>query len=99
MTESDNGEKEYYDKLVELAKPLNRWFSIDKIKPWAIYIYNQTDLEDEWNIFDIESDIIRFYNELEFNECDIPIGAFPVIYKIKEHLKYGQTKGFWEYEN
>lgn len=94
MKESDNSKKEYYDRLVKLVEPLNRWFIIDKIKPWAVFVYNKADLDETFNVFDIEDTGLIFYRESEFNECDIPVGAFPVIYKIKEHLKYGKEKGF-----
>lgn len=88
---------EYYNKLVELVKPLYRWYDIDKVKSYGVFVWTKNALENEgWNVFDINDNGIYFYNEKEYNECDIPVGAFPVIREIQNYLKKGREWKMYE---
>lgn len=87
---------EYYDKLVELVQPLYRWYDIDKVKTYSVFVYTKEETNESWNVFDINYDGLCFYDEKWYNECDIPVGAFPVIRAIQEHLQYGAEIGIYK---
>ena len=87
MTINDMSEKEfndYYDSLCEIASEILPYYDIDKIKTYAVYIWNKADnLEDQWNVFDIYSNEIVMYDK----EHEIIEEAKPIIKKIQDKLK------------
>lgn len=87
MTVNDMSEKEfndYYDSLCEIASEILPYYDIDKIKTYAVYIWNKADnLEDRWNVFDIYSNEIVMYDK----EHEIIEEAKPIIKKIQDKLK------------
>lgn len=87
MTINDMSEKEfndYYDSLCEIASEILPYYDIDKIKTYAVYVWNKADnLEDQWNVFDIYSNEIVMYDK----EHEIIEEAKPIIKKIQDKLK------------
>lgn len=72
-----------FDKLFKIAHEIEPWYSVDKVKDYAVYIWTKDTNEGFGkNIFDIEADDIMFYVEHEI----IP-EAIPVIKRIQEQLK------------
>lgn len=72
-----------FDKLFKIAHEIEPWYSVDKVKDYAVYIWTKdTDAGFGENVFDIEADDIVFYVEHEI----IP-EAIPVIKRIQEQLK------------
>ena len=91
-TKSQNKELDfdvYYDTLVAYVKPLFRWFDVDKVKTYQVSVWTKSTSNDDFGFhcFDITEDGVIYYSEKDFNECDMPVGAFPIIQKIKEQLK------------
>ena len=78
-----------YDELWNLAHELTPWFDIDKVKPYAVYVWSK-DFDDPdnpfgENIFDIYHDYLQFYRS---SRCyKLPNEAMPIIKKIQEKLK------------
>ena len=71
------------DKLFKIAHKIKSWYSVDKVKDYAVYIWTKDTNEGFGeNVFDIEADDIVFYVEHEI----IP-EAIPVIKRIQEQLK------------
>lgn len=71
------------DKLFKIAHEIESWYSVDKVKDYAVYIWTKdTNKGFGENVFDIEADDIVFYVEHEI----IP-EAIPVIKRIQEQLK------------
>lgn len=68
-----------YDDLIRIVKPLYKYYDIDKIKPYAVYVW---DKEDDKNIFDICDNEIVLYEDVEIIE-----EAKPIIKKIQQQLK------------
>jgi hypothetical protein len=72
-----------YDELRVAAHRLEAWFSIDKIKPYSVYVWTK-EPHDE-NVFDIFADHLQFY------ACDmpweIPNEAIPIIEGIQKKLQ------------
>ena len=74
----------YYDSLVETVKPLCKYYDIDKVKTYGVYVWNKAkELDDQWNVFDIYSDEIMMWDE----EHKIIEEAKPIIEKIQLKLK------------
>lgn len=72
-----------FDKLFKIAHEIEPWYSVDKVKAYAVYIWTKDTNEGFGkNVFDIEADDIMFYVEHEI----IP-EAIPVIKRIQEQLK------------
>ena len=72
-----------FDKLFKIAHEIEPWYSVDKVKDYAVYIWTKDTNEGFGkNVFDIEADDIMFYVEHEI----IP-EAIPVIKRIQEQLK------------
>lgn len=72
-----------FDKLFKIAHEIEPWYSVDKVKSYAVYIWTKdTDEGFGKNVFDIEADDIVFYTEHEI----IP-EAFPAIQRIQGQLK------------
>lgn len=72
-----------FDKLFKIAHEIEPWYSVDKVKDYAVYIWTKdTDESFGKNIFDIEADNIVFYTDHNI----IP-EAFPAIQHIQEQLK------------
>ena len=87
MSINDMSEEEfdkYYNSLVETVEPLGKYYDIDKIKTYAVYVWNKADsLDEQENVFDIHSnDIVMFDKEHEIIE-----EAKPIIKKIQDKLK------------
>lgn len=83
-----------FDKLFKIAHEIEPWYSVDKVKSYAIYIWTKdTDKGFGKNVFDIEADDIVFYTEHEI----IP-EALPAIQRIQEQLKIVEIIGkqLWE---
>lgn len=76
---------ELYEELVEISKEILRYYDIDKIKPFAVYIWTKPydDNDDGENVFDIYDDEIVFYNK----EHKIIEEALPIINSIQYKLK------------
>ncbi len=78
-----------FNKLFKIAHEIEPWYSVDKVKSYAVYIWTKdTDEDFGKNIFDIEADDIVFYTEHSI----IP-EALPVIERIQEQLKKIETIG------
>ena len=74
----------YYDSLVETVKPLYKYYDIDKVKTYGVYVWNKSnESDDQWNVFDIYSDEITMWDE----EHEIIEEAKPIIEKIQLKLK------------
>ena len=74
----------YYDSLVETVKPLYKYYDIDKVKTYSVYVWNKAnESDDQWNVFDIYSDEITMWDE----EHEIIEEAKPIIEKIQLKLK------------
>ena len=87
MTINDMSNEEfdkYYNSLVETVKPLYEYYDIDKVKTYAVYVWNkENDLGEEWNVFDIYSNEIVMYDD----EHEIIEEAKPIIKRIQDKLK------------
>lgn len=71
----------FYDELVEISKEIEKYYDIDKIKPYSVYIW--TKGKNGENVFDIEEDEIVFYVENHV----IPDEVKPIIEKIQSKIK------------
>lgn len=74
----------YYNSLVKTVEPLRKYYDIDKVKTYGVWVWNKEDEEEkQWNVFDIYSDEIVMYDK----EHVIIEEAKPIIAKIQEKLK------------
>ena len=74
----------YYNSLVEKVKPLYKYYDIDKVKAYSVYVWNKADsLDNQWNVFDIYSNEIVMYDE----KHEIIEEAKPIIKEIQNKLK------------
>lgn len=72
-----------FDKLFKITHEIEPWYSVDKVKDYAVYIWTKdTDEDFGKNVFDIKADSIVFYTDHNI----IP-EAFPAIQHIQEQLK------------
>ena len=72
-----------FDKLFKIAHEIEPWYTVDKVKDYAVYIWTKdTDEDFGKNTFDIKADDIVFYVDHEI----IP-EALPAIQRIQEQLK------------
>lgn len=72
-----------FDKLFKIAHEIEPWYTVDKVKDYAVYIWTKnTDENFGENVFDIEADDIVFY----IDHSIIP-EALPTIQRIQEQLK------------
>ena len=72
-----------FDKLFKIAHEIEPWYTVNKVKDYAVYIWTKdTDEDFGENVFDIEADNIVFYVDHEI----IP-EALPTIQRIQEQLK------------
>lgn len=83
-----------YDELVLIANELRKYYDIDKIKPYSIYVWSKNSTGDYGdNIFDITADKIVFYENLEkfdgsnYDESIIVKESNPIIERIQLKLK------------
>ena len=87
MSVNDMSEEEfdtYYNGLVKTVEPSRKYYDIDKVKTYGVWVWNKEDEEEkQWNVFDIYSDEIVMYDE----EHVIIEEAKPIIAKIQEKLK------------
>lgn len=70
-----------YKELVEISNEILPYYDIDKIKPYAVYVW--TKGKNGENVFDIEENEIIFY----VGDHTIIENAKPVIKKIQLKLK------------
>lgn len=76
--------EKYYNDLWNLVEPLREYYDIDKVKTYAVYVWNKADrIEDQENVFDIHSREIIMWNE----EHEIIEEAIPIIEEIQDKLK------------
>lgn len=73
--------KSWYDELVEVARELEPYYDIDKIKSWSVYIWTKGDFGN--NVFDIMANEIVRYDENHV----IVEEAMPIIEKIQAKLR------------
>lgn len=72
-----------FDKLFKIAHEIEPWYTVDKVKDYAVYIWTKnTDESFGENVFDIKADDIVFY----IAHSIIP-EALPTIQRIQEQLK------------
>lgn len=70
-----------YKELVQITKQLEPYYDVDKIKPYAIYIWTKGEYGE--NVFDILTDRVGFY----VKEHKIIEEAKPIITEIQFKLK------------
>lgn len=81
-------ESDQYRELLELTDSLGRWYMINKVTWYVVYVH---DIDDpEINLFDIWPDEIIVFDETHA----IPAKVMKVIRKIQEKLK--ETVKFME---
>lgn len=71
-----------YNKLYEISQKLRPYYGIDKVKPWAVFVYSKETDED---VFDIVVNRLIFYNG--YKEKDINKEVLPIIKEIQNQLK------------
>ena len=71
-----------YNKLYEISQKLSPYYVIDKVKPWAVFVYSKETDED---VFDIVVNRLIFYNG--YKEEDINKEVLPIIKEIQNQLK------------
>ncbi len=78
-----------FNKLFKIAHEIEPWYSVDKVKSYAVYIWTK-DADEGFgkNVFDIEADGIVFYAE-----HSIISEAIPIIKRIQEQLKKVEIVG------
>lgn len=74
-------ESEEYRELLELTSKLERWYIINKVTWYVVYVHGIDD--PEINLFDIWSDEVVMFDE----EHIIPGKAAYIIQEIQEKLK------------
>jgi len=75
---------ELYDELSIIAKKVYPHYSIDKIKPYGVFIWTVDENDDlEYNVFDIEEDEIIFYDKKHVIKEEV----LPIIKEIQEKIK------------
>ena len=87
-----------YNELVEICNEIRPYYEIDKIKSWAVFIY---DYDDEKNsesgngLFDILPDELIWY----VDDHTIIEEAKPIIEKIQNKLKELNVDNKWMKSN
>lgn len=76
-----------YNKLWEISQKLRKYYGIDKVKPWAVFVYSK---ENEEDVFDILKDKLIFYNG--YKQTNINKEALPIIKQIQNQLKIMSNK-------
>lgn len=71
-----------YEELEELCEKLKQFYDIDKIKPYAVYVWGKHQDEDK-NLFDITANEIEWYAE----EKPFIKGSERIISDIQMRLK------------
>ncbi len=75
---------EFYSELWELTHELEPYYSVDKVKPWAVYVWtNDTPEAGGEYVFDITANGLVYYVENHV----IPAEAMPIIQKIQAKLR------------
>ena len=69
-----------YKELEQASMQLKPYYDIDKIKPYAVYVWTKD--KDSRNVFDIFEDEIHFYEQHQ-----IASEAMEIITQIQEKLK------------
>lgn len=72
---------ELYNELAEVAHKIDKYYDVDKVKPYSVYIWTKGDFGD--NVFDIEKDRIVYYVQ----DHVIPIDVMPIIEEIQAKLR------------
>lgn len=70
-----------YDELIKISKGILKYYDIDKVKPYSVYIW--TKGENGKNVFDICDNAIVFY----VKDHKIIEEAQPIIEQIQLKLK------------
>ena len=70
-----------FERYVEVADEIRPWYSIDKKKSYALYIW--TKGEEGCNVFDINANDITFYNWCGPEQHIIIEEAWPAIKRIQ----------------
>lgn len=74
-----------YKELTDICKKLKKYYDIDKIKSYSVYVWTKDSSENNFdgeNVFDILSDELVFYTEHEVIE-----ESKTIIKEIQEKLK------------
>ncbi len=75
---------EVYSELWKLTHELESYYSVDKVKPWAVYVWTKDTPEAEGEyVFDITAYGLVYYVE----DHVIPAEAMPIIRKIQAKLR------------
>lgn len=82
--EQTNEFNRLYKELIDISNEILPYYDIDKIKPYAVYIWSK-EIDDDFgeNLFDIHPDTLYFYNE----QHKINKDCLPIIEKIQSKLK------------
>lgn len=72
-----------YKELIDISKEIKPFYSIDKIKYYAVFVCIKKDNDFDENVFDITKDGIIPYNTYHV----IPNEVIPIIKKIQNKLK------------
>lgn len=73
-----------FEKLWETSMLLEKYYDIDKVKSWGVYVYDKDDSKNkDWGLFDIYKNKIVFYTD----DHTIIEEAKPIIKKIQELLE------------
>ena len=73
-----------FEKLWKTVQPLRKYYDIDKVKMWVVYVYDKDNSKNkDWGLFDIYKNEIVFYTD---NHTIIE-EAKPIIKKIQELLE------------
>lgn len=81
-------ERDYYviyDELYELSLKLKPFYDIDKVKPYAVYVWTMGS--DGYNVFDILEDKLVMYDIFNNKQHKIKTEVLPIIDKIQLKIK------------
>lgn len=78
--------KRLYEELVEITEELKRYYVINGVKPYAVYVYATADQKSNWpwgdDLFDITPEKIYYHDE----DHVILEEARPIVNKIQDKL-------------
>lgn len=70
-----------FQELREAAFDLETYYTIDKVKPWSVYVWTKGD--DGENVFDIEPDKLTYY----VKSHEVIKEAVPLIQRVQQKLR------------